>query len=190
MGSSHSHTRFALPRLNNDGPRLLAHSFGHAKLCPPLVVPTNEWESVRLCLRKVAPDLVLASTRSRLHAAPLLLLCSVRGCLAGRAPVRLAAFGRGGDLWSDEEEMHLTVSLRAVLDATGHNEQVSFVELDIPSAELHGDLPMQHDEDFVLVVVLMPVGRTDTLRDLKQAAIGLTHCVLGPELLQLGCCLP
>ena len=86
--------------------------------------------------------------------------------------------------------MDLTVSVRAVLDATGHNEQITFAELDIPGPELHGELPSQHDEDFVLVVVAVPVGRTDTLRVLEQVAIGLTHRVLGPELLQLGCCLP
>ncbi len=34
VGSSHTHTRLALPWLNNDGPPLLAHSLGHAKLCP------------------------------------------------------------------------------------------------------------------------------------------------------------
>ena len=85
--------------------------------------------------------------------------------------------------------MYLIVSLWAVLDATGHDEQVAFVQLNIPGPELHGDLATQHDEDFVLVVVSMPVGRTDTFCDLEQVAIGLTHRVLRPELLQLGCCI-
>jgi hypothetical protein len=71
-----------------------------------------------------------------------------------------------------------------VFDAARHDEHVAFRELDVPRSELDGQAPLIDAEDLVLVVVLVPVGRADSLGDLEEISVGLADDPLGPELIE------
>jgi hypothetical protein len=104
---------------------------------------------------------------------------------AGVAPVGFAARGVGGHLRPDEQESCLFMRDGAVLGAARDDEQVAGSEIDVAISHLNGDAALDDEKYLVLVIMAVPVRRTDSLGDLEQVAVGAREYLLAPELGQL-----
>src|SRR5215207_920505 len=62
--------------------------------------------------------------------------------------------GRAGGF--DEKDLRLLVGQRAVLDAAGDDEEVALVKLDVAVAQVDRQGPVEHEEEIVGLVVLVP----------------------------------
>src|SRR6185437_12466464 len=104
---------------------------------------------------------------------------------AGVAPVWFAARGVGGHLRPDEQESCCLVGDGAVLGAARDDEQVAGSQIDVAILHLDGDMTLDNEKYLVLVVMAVPVRRTDSLGDLEQVAVSVRDYPLAPELGQL-----
>src|SRR6185369_3764670 len=89
--------------------------------------------------------------------------------------------GRGG---LEEEDVGLYLGRRPVLDAARHDEHLSLVEDDVAVAQLHPQAPLDHQEQLVLVIVVVPDEGALELDQLDGLAVQLGHQLGGVVLLE------
>jgi hypothetical protein len=58
--------------------------------------------------------------------------------------------------WLKEKNVRLLVGDRPMFDATGHHQEFALFEPDVPIPEFHAEAALHHQEQFVLLVVVMP----------------------------------
>jgi hypothetical protein len=73
-----------------------------------------------------------------------------------------------------------------VLGAARDDEQVAGSQIDVAISHLNGDAALDDEKYLVLVVMAVPVRRTDSLGDLEQVAVAAREHLLVPELGQPG----
>jgi hypothetical protein len=73
----------------------------------------------------------------------------------------------------------------AVLGAARDDEQVAGSQIDVAISHLNGDAALDDEKYLVLVIMAVPVRRTDSLGDLEQVAVAAGEHPLAPELGQL-----
>src|SRR5262245_3789913 len=62
-----------------------------------------------------------------------------------------------------------------MFDATGDDQEFALFEPDVPIPELHAEAALDHEEEFVLVVVVVPDERPLELHQLHLLAVQFTH---------------
>jgi hypothetical protein len=82
----------------------------------------------------------------------------------------------------DEQCVHLSVSERAVLDASGNHEKLSGIELDVAVSQLDRQPTVDNQEQLISVVVGMPDELALELDDLDLVVVKPRHRLRRPVL--------
>ncbi len=75
----------------------------------------------------------------------------------------------------EEDDVHLVSGDRAVLDAAGHNEELPRADRHVAIAQLHGESPLDDEEELVLVRMEVPVELAEQLGDLHVLTVELPN---------------
>ena len=81
-------------------------------------------------------------------------------------------------LRSHQKEPRFVRGQRTVFDTARDGEQVAWTELDVAVTQLNGQMSVQDKVGLVLVIVTVPVRRSNALGHLEQVAIGLDQHLL------------
>src|SRR5262249_4966119 len=77
--------------------------------------------------------------------------------------------------WLGEKKVGFLLGNGPVFDATRHDQEFALFEPDVPILELHAEAALDDQEEFVLVVVVVPDERPLELDQLHLLAVQFTH---------------
>jgi hypothetical protein len=89
----------------------------------------------------------------------------------GALVLDVAGIKRG--LWLDEHDLDFFVCAWAMLHAARHDKKLSGFDLNISGAELHSELSLDHQEELVFVLMMVPDEFTLELGELYIVLIEL-----------------
>ena len=92
---------------------------------------------------------------------------------AGRCRLRITGVGRPGGF--DQQQVHFFFSYRAVLHPLGHDEQLSRLQMNVPIPQLNDEVPLQHQEEIIRFVVLVPCKLALQLDHHEVMTVELAH---------------
>jgi len=73
-----------------------------------------------------------------------------------------------------------------MLDAPGHDQKLPFLQPYVAVTELHAEAPVDHQEKFIFVVMLMPDKLALEFYQLDMLPVQLTHDLRAPVVVEEG----
>ncbi len=86
----------------------------------------------------------------------------------------------------EQQDMGLLLGDGPMLDTTGDNQELAFLEPDLPVPELHPESPFHHEEELVLVIVMVPDELALKLDQFELLAVQLADDLGAPRVVELG----
>jgi hypothetical protein len=86
----------------------------------------------------------------------------------------------------EKQDVGLFLRHGPVFDAARHDQKFAFFQPHLPIAKFHAEPPLDHEEEFILVVMMMPYKRSLELDQLHVLAIQFPSDLGAPMLAEAG----